>query len=91
MAIFKKVSRDSLETFKFLLESYTNHEDLLKYFNDNILEVQKEKINDFKKEIYESMIKAEPEKSEKLKDLYDNFKNGNLSFDQAQQIFIDIL
>jgi len=83
--MFKKVDKGSLEYFKFMLETYVDHESLLRYFNENILEESQQDINDLKKTIYALMKSSEGEKSKEYYSLYQNLKNGLISYDKAKE------
>jgi len=83
--MFKKVDKGSLEYFKFMLETYVDHESLLRYFNENILEEDQQDINDLKKTIYTLMKSSDGEKSKEYYSLYQNLKNGLISYSQAKE------
>jgi hypothetical protein len=83
--MFKKVDKGSLEYFKFMLETYVDHDSLLRYFNENILEEDQQDINDLKKTIYTLMKSSDGEKSKEYYSLYQNLKNGLISYDKAKE------
>jgi hypothetical protein len=83
--MFKKVDKSSLEMFKFMLETYVDHESLLKYFNENIMKEDQQNINELKKTIYALMKSSEGDKSREYYSLYQNLKNGLISYSQAKE------
>lgn len=88
---YKKVSIEALTEFRRLLE-LSRMENLLNYFDDKILQLEKQDINDIKKIIYNDMKRYNvgTDENKKLYALYQDLKNGVISKDKAIKEFCNI-
>lgn len=88
----KQVDIDILNNFRFMLDVEGSRENLIKYYDKYILEVNKQNITNLKKEVYALMIAYKgknKEKNKKYYHLYDQLKNG-LDYNKAVEIFNNI-
>ena len=76
----KLVNLDELNKFRGMLESESRSK-LIKYFDNKILEIEKQEVNQLKKVIY-ALMKAWKDKDEDLSRyyycIYNNLKNGRI-------------
>jgi hypothetical protein len=79
-----KVDKDSLEHFLFMLEVGTDHKSLIKYFKENILDQEKQDLNDLKKAVYTLMKSSKGNKSRAYYFLYQELKDGLISCEEAR-------
>jgi hypothetical protein len=79
-----KVDKDSLEHFLFMLEVGTDHKSLIKYFKENILEEERQDMNDLKKSVYALMKSSTGNKSRAYYFLYQEIKEGLITCAEAR-------
>jgi hypothetical protein len=88
---YKKISMDSLNEFRKLLV-LSKLDNLLQYYDDNILCTWKDSITDIKKVIYNDMKRYTPgtEENKKRYQLYQDLKNGIIDKDKATKKFLEM-
>lgn len=89
----KLISIDNLHYFRILLQTCKSRKQLLEYFDRNILEQEKQDINDLKRVIYNLMITYKHTDSTKYNQyfvLYQNIKSG-MDYNTALKIFSSII
>lgn len=89
----KLISIDNLHYFRILLQTCKSRKQLLEYFDRNILEQEKQDINDLKRVIYILMKKYKDFDTNKYNQyyiLYQNIKNG-MDYNTALKIFSSIV
>lgn len=91
MSEYKKVKIEKLEEFRCLLLTEKSRKKLLAYFDNYILEAEKQDINNLKRMIYSTMQQCKQINENKYRDyyiLYQNLKKGFISYKAALDMFM---
>jgi hypothetical protein len=88
---FMQVNKKHLEEFRLLLEISKSRKEIIGYFDKYIMQIEKTKINELKKDIYKDLKNTTGEKNKKLYALYQQLKKGTIDYYDAWNEYICII